>query len=309
MDKNYLKLIDEMYYRVLCTGSSDNLLEIIYRQNDRYLKVSSSPNFWDILTINNIEYEYGQKQLRIISNNSKWNLPIGCLITNINGMDPLLALSTIREGACWINYRINEEMFCLMTSYPTLKNVTQTGNYVLTEEDLFIFNINFNNIKFDNFHSVLAKACYENVYIDLRDNQGGSTLNCLRLLEYFVPYNEDIVYLKNKNQVYSIKSKSREKVCFNRIFFFVNENTKSSAELFIKSIYKFHVNITLIGNDTGGKDIITKTTRIGKWYVKIPTYQFFFDFPSLDRNSEIIIKQINKNSFRSLTIRKENINK
>jgi len=290
-----------MYYKVLCITPCDDLLEIIYRQNDRYLKVSSSPNFWDVLTINNIEYEYKQKQLRIISDSGKWNLPIGCSITKINGIDPLFALSTIREGTCWIDYRINKETFCLTTSYPSLKNITEMGSYLSTEENLFIFNINFNNINFDSFHSVLANACYENIYIDLRDNQGGNTLNCLRLLEYFVPCNEDIVYLKNKDQVYSIKSQSREKVYFKRIYFFVNEGTKSSAELFIKSIYKFHVNTTLIGHDTGGKDIITKTIRMGEWYVKIPTYQFFFDFPFLDRNSGIIINHINKNSFRSLT--------
>lgn len=105
--------------------------------------------------------------------------------------------------------------------------------------------------QFDETLQELEKADIESLIIDLRDNTGGDLESVESIVSLFIPKNEVIYQMKEKDKVTKYYSKSDTKRNY-QIVVLVNKNSASASELMTGALKEIY-GATIIGVNTFGK--------------------------------------------------------
>lgn len=144
----------------------------------------------------------------------------------------------------------------------------------------------FSNLDLKKAEQYLANTEY--LVVDLRDNMGGSVNDMLKVLSFFSNCSH---YFTVEDSVGCIHSVKIERSPLNlsklrAVFFQVNEQTASSAEMFLvmlRSVYPGQV----IGEKTMGKFVIQDFVQVHDFHVAIPVYHF--QIPEICGGSTVLI--------------------
>lgn len=131
----------------------------------------------------------------------------------------------------------------------------------------------FSNLDKQQVEQHLANVEY--LFIDLRDNMGGSINDMLKMLSVFSCCNHYFAVEDSDGRVHSMKieqsylnlSKLRA------VFFQVNEQTASSAEMFLVMLRAIYPGL-IFGEKTMGKSVIQDFVRVSDFHVAMPVYHF-----------------------------------
>lgn len=281
MHKDIQNLLEKNYLHTYRYSEISDPIHNIFFQNDKYLKISfDKKHFWNIFDLLGIEYEIKNTELHVTRNNSNYKEVIEnskIISINNNNNNVLQELISPRDF-----YEVGLETekgvqrnITLMS--PILNNEYIQNEFKFVKKNLLIKLRDLSDISF------LDKIFNQNnetelLVIDLRDNQGGSFINAIKFLEYFISKENIILFLKDRNNnKYKVTSKQSEKIVFKKLSILCNNNTISSAEVIIKSLFTAYPNGVLIGEKTGGKDVVTNVFSLGKYFIKMPQYKYIFN--------------------------------
>ncbi|MFO1446153.1 hypothetical protein KDN24_23710 [Bacillus sp. Bva_UNVM-123] len=280
MHKDIQNLLEKNYLHTYRYSEISDPIHNIFFQNDKYLKISFDKKyFWNIFDLLGIEYEIKNTGLHITRNNSNYkevieNSKIISINNNNNVLQELISPRDFYEVGLETEKGVQRNI-TLMS--PILNNEYIQNEFKFVKKNLLIKLRDLSDISF------LDKIFNQNnetelLVIDLRDNQGGSFINAIKFLEYFISKQNIILFLKDRNNnKYKVTSKQSEKIGFKKLSILCNNNTISSAEVIIKSLFTAYPNSVLIGEKTGGKDVVTNVFSLGKYFIKIPQYKYIFN--------------------------------
>lgn len=100
--------------------------------------------------------------------------------------------------------------------------------------------------------------------IDLRNNGGGVTDNCMSMLGYFIEPRNIVRYYRNDGTTEDIGITDAVKSTDKKVIILVNGYTASSAEIFTSAMMQFYEDTTIIGTKTYGKGIFQQKEYISE---------------------------------------------
>ncbi|MEQ6354144.1 S41 family peptidase [Lysinibacillus sp. M3] len=284
-----IRSILEKYYLYKYRYSENNdPIQNIFIQNDKYLKISENNNFfWNFLDLLAIDYRVEDTEVYIIKNHSNYReLVEGSRILSINKSNNILYELISQKNFYDIvieDKSMNRKNIRLKN--PIIKEDQIINNIKLYGNDLVVKFHDLNDISYINdlFNKIDSVDLF---VLDVRDNQGGSFTNAIRFLEYFIRKGHAITFLEGKNSEYKVTSKQNKKINFKNLVIIFNEFTISSAEVIIKSLITEFPNTVLIGEQTGGKDIVTNIFSCEEYFIKVPQFKYKFN-NYLDKSPKI----------------------
>lgn len=126
----------------------------------------------------------------------------------------------------------------------------------------------------------IKKEQYENIIIDIRDNQGGYINVAEAVASLFIPKNVvldfEIVDCENNCKEIYIKTKQRDFINKYKVFLFINENTQSCSEYIFGRALKLTIpNLLIVGKHTAGLSGQAKEYIIdGKYLLSVTTKRY-----------------------------------
>ncbi|PCF51803.1 S41 family peptidase [Staphylococcus delphini] len=290
MDKNLWNLLSNYYIYELKDFSYKNINHFIMAQNDKYFKFSFNKNyFWNILDILDFDYFVDDKIHLLNSNSIDSNIDYsGSIITRINSSKNIfteLTRSKINNITIYHEKYGNQHF-----KIPKFNLKTNRVNFYIKTIGKCTY------IKCESFKNIinldsLSRYVHNIIILDLRSNMGGTIKSAINFLSYFISNDVNMFYLKNTKETYNVKSIKKSKIKFNQLIIYYNNKTLSTAELVIK-VLASNFDVFLIGEKTGGKDIVTTIIEYNKMYFKIPCFKYIID-NELDKHSYIPSNNLN----------------
>lgn len=278
MDKqrklNYDNLVTLLSECAIDLRLNDSFIpEMILNCNIKYFDIFDESPIFNIFNIVNIEYIFKKGICYIKSNKSHYkNISAGDIILSVNNKPPAEGISK-KYDIYYIEYlKLNARNQYIKKSakilYPQL-DYKSYSKLVIKERKNNIY------IKIDNFNQEIVLQNIElnnkSLWIDLRNNRGGSITNLIKCLQIFVKEGNPLFYLSKKNEIYSILSKTLTMIIPYKIYVFVNSKTASSSEI-MASVLKKSVGAVILGSKTEGKWMITADKKLGIYNVKLPEF-------------------------------------
>ncbi|WP_342535373.1 S41 family peptidase [Lysinibacillus sp. FSL K6-1151] len=272
-------IFDKYYLNKYCYSKNNDPIQNVFIQNDKYLRISENKKcFWNFLDLLKIDFRVDEAKVYIIKNNSEYRgfLEGSRILSINNNTNVLYELISQKDFYDIVIENKNMSRKTIRIKNPIIRENQINNKIKLYENDLFVKFNDLNNISYIN--NFLNQIDIIDLFIlDLRDNQGGSFTNAIRFLEYFIQKGHIITYLEDKNNEYKVTSKQNKKINFENLVIFFNNFTISSAEVIIKSLITEFPNSILIGEKSGGKDIVTNIFSCEEYFIKIPQYKYKFN--------------------------------
>ena len=272
-------IFDKYYLNKYCYSKNNDPIQNVFIQNDKYLRISENKKcFWNFLDLLKIDFRVDEAKVNIIKNNSEYRgfLEGSRILSINNNTNVLYELISQKDFYDIVIEDKNMSRKTIRIKNPIIRENQINNKIKLYENDLFVKFNDLNNISYIN--NFLNQIDIIDLFIlDLRDNQGGSFTNAIRFLEYFIQKGHIITYLEDKNNEYKVTSKQNKKINFANLVIFFNNFTISSAEVIIKSLITEFPNSILIGEKSGGKDIVTNIFSCEEYFIKIPQYKYKFN--------------------------------
>lgn len=152
----------------------------------------------------------------------------------------------------------------------------------------------FANDSYDLFVSNLKRLEDKNIQsliIDLRYNPGGVLSSTSKILNIFFDKNTTLYGYKNRNVKTFIKDSTKENRNY-PVVILMNDETASSAEIFISAFKENYKNITLIGKTTYGKNTIQTALALTDNYGIKYTVSEWFSSKEKDVKGEGILPDV-----------------
>ena len=245
--------ICDIYYKTNI-AIRDSLTETIFWQNDCFFDAFDRIPVFNVLSLQKIPYGIRDGQMWIEDK----------VIHDINGKEPWVTLTEYHR-----EYMVNFGSEKRSLLYLLDKRVGKKSPYYLYEND------NYTYMRIEDFDAVRAKTIVLNadktLILDLRGNLGGNITSMIAVLKLFV--DGTLFYLRHKNEKYCVVSKECRPAAYKRIYALVDEQTASSAEIFVQ-VLKERLGATVVGQCTYGKWVVHRVICIDYLYIKIPQYIF-----------------------------------
>ena len=170
---------------------------------------------------------------------------------------------------------------------PVVTMAQHSSEYKIIQPHIVHIKISsFSNLDIQQIEQYLTDAEY--LFIDLRNNMGGSVNDMLKVLSIFSSCSH---YFKTEDSEGYIHSIRIERSYLNlsklrAVFFLVNGQTASSAEMFLtmlRAIYPGQV----FGEKTMGKFVIQDFVQVNDFHVAMPVYHF--QMPEIRSGSAVLI--------------------
>jgi C-terminal processing protease CtpA/Prc len=259
--------IENLLY-ILCNNIFTSKYMLYRRKNEKRLSVSEYLGIrTDIVGINKLIV------MDMLSEHS--GLKVGDIIVKINDKSPLeyfepnytdLKIDVLRFDISHDKY-ITSEIILPCSNIDDITLDTQfSENYI----NLSTFDDEYNLKKFlDSASSAIT--------IDLRNNLGGSVENMIKTLEYFLPCNTVVAYIKEKGKLKELTTNYEHNYKISKINILTSGITSSSAEIFIVAMKKY-LNVDIIGDciSTYGKEYIQNYYYFDDdSYIALPVYEIY----------------------------------
>lgn len=127
--------------------------------------------------------------------------------------------------------------------------------------------------QFENAYNKLKEQGVKSLVIDLRNNVGGYLSSASKVLSLFLNKGDVIYQRSSLNVVEKVLNDSDKKITI-PVVLLVNENTASSAEIFVSSLVD-NLGVTVVGTKTYGKGTIQKLYELSDGrYVKFTVQEW-----------------------------------
>lgn len=268
-EQEFIKNLSEIC--ILKTENNfSNIPLFVYSHNNKYFDILNSIPVFSILNLMNIKYKVDAWGNFFLCDKK---LPqfYEAQIISINNKLPELGLS--QKSDCYaLELQTNCNNMKFTIKYPLLSENNHAEEKIATKDNLYYQITNFNNIDY----KFLSKCNNKNLYIDLRNNGGGSLQSMINVLNLFFMKNENMFMIGDKKNNYVIKATTSEIIKPLNIFLLVNEKTASSAEIFSLTLKRIFP-VTVIGTETEGKWYLHKLIKHNDYYIKTPIYNYVSD--------------------------------
>ncbi len=127
--------------------------------------------------------------------------------------------------------------------------------------------------QFDDAYKKLKEQGVQSLVIDLRNNAGGYLSSASKVLSLFLNKG-DVIYQRSSSDVVEKVLNDSDKKITIPVVLLVNENTASSAEIFVSSLVD-NLGVTVVGTKTYGKGTIQKLYELSDGrYVKFTVQEW-----------------------------------
>lgn len=127
--------------------------------------------------------------------------------------------------------------------------------------------------QFDDAYKKLKEQGVQSLVIDLRNNAGGYLSSASKVLSLFLNKG-DVIYQRNSSDIVEKVLNDSDKKITLPVVLLVNENTASSAEIFVSSLVD-NLGVTVVGTKTYGKGTIQKLYELSDGrYVKFTVQEW-----------------------------------
>lgn len=165
--------------------------------------------------------------------------------------------------------RADENLEFDITREAVSLDVVESQYFDVNEKYIGYIDVNvFSNNSYDLFVKELKRLEDKNIsslIIDLRSNPGGVLNSTRKIMNLFFEKNTTLYSYQSRNKETVIKDSSSQKRDY-PIVILMNEDTASSAEIFISCFKECYGNVKLIGKSTYGKNTIQKSLFINDNY-------------------------------------------
>ena len=184
--------------------------------------------------------------------------------------DTKLTLSVVRNNE-ELNFDITREAVSL--NHITSQYFDVNDKYVgYIDVDVFSYD---SHIAFKNHLERLEDKNIKSLIIDLRGNPGGSVVSTRQIMNLFFKKNTTLYTYESKNKKTIIKDGTSDYRDY-PVVILMNEETASSAEIFISGFKDNYSDVTLIGKNTFGKNSIQTNLALTEDYaIKYTTSEWF----------------------------------
>lgn len=283
-----IKKILSKYYINDIDINENSLLKLFYSNNDMRLQICKGFFYQfhiigiDIIIINNRLFIY---------KNSNKNIPdinIGDEIIKINNTAAIRYNMYFYDyPSYYIELKNNDgEIFTKNIVMPNLIFVkSQYNNDIFLEnKDAIIYLPRFDRGYSKTIDQLICSNNLKKLTIDLRHNMGGKLYDMFSYLELFLDKEIKIrFYSKNKIYYKTVKNKNNNKFNINIL---LNKDTASSAELFSSILSNNNSNVSLIGNDTTGKNIVQMNFKQSDLVYTIPVLKYDINLEHINLTNE-----------------------
>lgn len=216
---------------------------------------------------------------------AKVGLQIDDVITKVDGINidgenyiDLIKGQCNTELELTITREDNELTFNIIREAVALNNVS---SQYFDVNDKYVGYIDVNVFSYETYKSFeehlnrLEDKNIESLIIDLRNNPGGVVSSARKIMNLFFDKNTTLYSYESKNKKTIIKDATKEKRDY-PIVILMNEETASSAEIFISCFKDNYKNIKLVGRNTYGKNTIqTNLTLTDDYGIKYTSSEWF----------------------------------
>tara|TARA_B100000700_G_scaffold331687_1_gene467064 strand:+ start:6453 stop:7562 length:1110 start_codon:yes stop_codon:yes gene_type:complete len=291
-----------------------NILNYYLSSFDEYSRIEQKENFLESET----KYRGLGVEVSIENNNIKihrifpesplynTNIKKGMIIHSINGEE-------VKDDFNKINFKnneienvditfLNENKFIEKENIP-IKNIKATYNYIekltVKDKNILVYNTSIFSTDFkDKFiKGIKNKNDIDYLFIDLRDNLGGSLEETLEFLSLFLDKDNNMkLIIKKRNQVFEESIIGSEKFTNIPLYVVVNENSASASEIF-SGFIKDSNRGKVIGTKTFGKGVGQLTFDFDpEHYLIITNFEYFINNKKINKKGikpDIKIENIN----------------
>lgn len=237
--------------------SEKSLPEFIFKQNIKWLDISTFLPVFNILNLLRINYFF-DSNIWIYYNNKKYKLQS---VNNKNAIDELIKLSTNYIFKLTDN---NNDDIVFNLKSPIISTTSEKNFCLSSKNNVYLKIINLSEFKKIDINC-------ENLYLDLRNNMGGRISDLCNITKSFAIKKSCLCELNNGKDYYEIETEALNDIRFKKLIILINENTASSAEIMVNWLAD-NFDTQIIGRKSYGKWVSTSIKKYNNYYVKIPRY-------------------------------------
>lgn len=282
MDNQIQELINQCIY-----NSKDRVINqipsFVHNLNIPFFKVLNIEQRINIFDFLSLKVKFYNGEILVLSDNVLENkIPKGSKIISVNGRHPLSNFKLLQSYKLTIEIKTNYNVFQridIIRKSPLLD--MQNSELIITRHnDVAIMKITgfdlpiFSGVDFCDLDG-------KTLIIDVRDNKGGKLLHLLSILEWFFEEQEVIMNVEFEERIYRITSKLKKKINPKKIYILINKDSYSCSEILADVLKR--KGATILGSESGGKFVLTKTCFVGNYKYQVPFGKY-----SKSSNSELI---------------------